>query len=158
MTGISVEGRRAPSSLRLLLVAAGLLGALAISGCGGGKADSRQEDRVAIERLVERINAAVADSDPAGWCAAYSPESITETFGSPARCRRETAEVIAGSDSGRRLRIEGIAYQGDDGARVAFEGAAGEANLTRIDGSWYLDLLQEVDAEPVPQAGTGGAG
>lgn len=155
MSASSPERRRSPA---LSLAVAGLMLVLAVSACGGEEGEGRPEDRAAIEGLVERINGAVADSDAAGWCDAYSPQSITETFGSPARCRRETASVIVGSDRGRRLRIEAIAYQGDDRARVRFRGAAGEANLTKVDGEWYLDLLQEVDVEPVPQAGSEAGG
>lgn len=124
--------------------------AIALAGCGGGSDDARQEDRVAIEGVVERINTAVADGNAAAWCDVFSPESVTETFGSPGRCRTETEKVIAGQDADRRLRIEAIAFDGADAARVRFSGAAGEANMSRVDGEWYLDLLQEVDAEPIP--------
>lgn len=151
MSASSPDRRRSPV---LPLAVAGLTLVLAVSACGGEGGGTRPEDRAAIEGLVERINGAVADSDAAGWCEAYSPESITETFGSLARCRRETASVIAGSDQGRRLRVEAIAYEGDDRARIRFQGVAGEANLTKVDGEWYLDLLEEVDAEPIPPAGS----
>ena len=159
MSTESVQAVRLPATLRPFLALAGLLAALSLVACGGGdEGDSREQDRVAIEALIERINTAVAKSDAASWCEAFSPESVTETFGSPARCRRETAAVIEGSDRGRRLRLEAVAYEGEDRARVRFSGAAGEANLTRIDGEWYLDLLQEVDARPVPDPDGGDAG
>jgi hypothetical protein len=155
MSTESVQAPLLPARLRPSLALAGLLAALSLVACGGGdEGDSREQDRVAIER----INTAVAESDAAAWCEAFSPESVTETFGSPARCRRETAAVIEGSDRGRRLRLEAVAYEGEDRARIRFSGAAGEANLTRIDGEWYLDLLQEVDARPVPDPDGGDAG
>lgn len=123
---------------------------LLMAGCGGDNADPREEDRKEIRELVERINSAVSNGDAAAWCAVFSPASVTETFGSPARCRLETGEVIKGQDSGRRLELEGIAFDGDDAARVRFTGTAGEANLSRVDGEWYLDLLQAADANPIP--------
>lgn len=132
--------------------------ALLLAGCGGGNGDSRTEDRAAIGDLVERINSAVSTGDASAWCGVFSPESITETFGSPARCRSETGAVIKGQDSGRRLEVQGIAFDGDDAARVSFTGTAGEANLSRIDGEWYLDLLQPADADPLPQGGDAGEG
>jgi len=132
------------------LVLPAVAAALLLIGCGGENDDPRAEDRAAIGELVERINSAVSTGDAAAWCAVFSPESVTETFGSPARCRSETGAVIKGQDSGRRLEVDGIAFDGDDAARVSFTGTAGEANLSRIDGEWYLDLLQAADADPLP--------
>ena len=77
MSASSPERRRSPA---LSLAVAGLMLVLAVSACGGEEGEGRPEDRAAIEGLVERINGAVADSDAAGWCDAYSPQSITETF------------------------------------------------------------------------------
>lgn len=127
-----------------------LLAAFVLSGCGGGGDDPREQDRVEIEAVVDRINSAVSNGDAAAWCSVFSPESVTETFGSPARCRVETEKVIEGQDSGRKLVVKAIAFDGGDAARVAFTGAAGEANMSKVDGQWYLDLLQEADADPVP--------
>ncbi len=154
MTAFSAEGLRLPVAPRHLLPLAGLLVTLALSACGGENSDPREADREGIESLVERINTAVADRDPAAWCEAFSPESVTETFGSPGRCQRETASVIEASGESPRLRLEGIAFDGDDRARISFRGGGDEANLTRVDGQWYLDLLQEVDARPIPQSQT----
>lgn len=151
MTAFSAAGPRLPASPRLWLSVAGLLVTSTLLGCGGDGSDSRQADREGIETLVEQINTAVAERDAAAWCSAFSPESVTETFGSPARCQRETSSVIEASGETRRLRLEGIAFDGDDRARVSFRGGGDEANLTRVDGRWYLDLLQEVNARPVPQ-------
>ena len=151
MTPFTARGPRLPTTPRLWLPVAGLLAALALPACGGGDSDPRQADREGIEALVEQINTAVAERDAAAWCRAFSPESVTETFGSPARCQRETASVIEASGETRRLRLEGIAFDGVDRARVSFRGGGDEANLTRVDGQWYLDLLQEVNARPVPQ-------
>lgn len=151
MTAFSAAGLRLPVSPRLWLPVVGLAVVLALSACGGEDSDPRQADREGIEALVEQINTAVAERDAAAWCRAFSPESVTETFGSPARCQRETASVIEASGETRRLRLEGIAFDGVDRARVSFRGGGDEANLTRVDGQWYLDLLQEVNARPVPQ-------
>lgn len=141
----------------LILAGAMLAGVAFLSGCGGDDGNPRQADRAEIEALVAEINTAVAERDAAAWCAVFTPESVADTFGSPARCRAETEKVIAGSDQSRRLQITGIAFEGDDAARVRFSGTAGEANLTRVDGEWYLDLLQEVEVEPAPvgEEGTG---
>ncbi|MFZ9669423.1 MAG: hypothetical protein ACO3CR_06180 [Solirubrobacterales bacterium] len=134
-----------------------LAGAIWLSGCGGDDGSPRQADRAEIEALVAEINTAVAERDAAAWCSVFTPASVAETFGSPARCRTETEKVIAGSDQSRRLRITGVSFEGEDAARVRFSGTAGEANLTRVDGEWYLDLLQEVEVEPAP-AGDEGTG
>ena len=127
-----------------------LIAAFVLSGCGGGSDDPREQDRVEIEAVVERINSAVSNGDAAAWCSVFSPESVTETFGSPARCRVETEKVIEGQESARLLEVKAIAFDGSDAARVAFTGAAGEANMSKVGGKWYLDLLQEADADPVP--------
>ena len=148
---------RGPRLPLALLAGAILAGAIFLSGCGSDDGSPRQADRAEIEVLVAEINTAVAERDAAAWCAVFTPESVADTFGSPARCRAETEKVIAGSDQSRRLRITGIAFEGDDAARVRFSGTASEANLTRVDGEWYLDLLQEVEVEPAP-AGEEGTG
>ncbi|MFM9054943.1 MAG: hypothetical protein ACKOQ5_08920 [Solirubrobacterales bacterium] len=156
MVQLSGKERRLRLPLALL-TGAMLVGGIFLSGCGGDDESPRQADRAEIEALVAEINTAVAERDAAAWCAVFTPESVADTFGSPARCRAETEKVIAGSDQSRRLRITGIAFEGNDAARVRFSGTAGEANLTRVDGQWYLDLLQEVEVEPAP-AGDEGAG
>lgn len=156
MVQLSGKERR-PRLPLALLMGAMLVGGIFLSGCGGDDESPRQADRAEIEALVAEINTAVAERDAAAWCAVFTPESVADTFGSPARCRAETEKVIAGSDQSRRLRITGIAFEGNDAARVRFSGTAGEANLTRVDGQWYLDLLQEVEVEPAP-AGDEGAG
>ena len=146
------RGRRIPLTLLTGAVSAGVI---FLGGCGGDDESPRQADRAEIEALVAEINTAVAERDAAAWCSVFTPASVADTFGSPARCRTETEKVIAGSDESRRLRITGVAFEGEDAARVRFSGTAGEANLTRVDGEWYLDLLQEVEVEPAPAGGEG---
>ena len=124
---------------------------LSLYGCGGSEEEERAGDRAGIEALVGKLNAAIVARDAAGWCRVFSPSSIEGVFGSVARCRRETAQVIESGGSPQRLEVAEVAFA-DDSARVTFEGRAGDANLVLEDGEWYfsLDQLVQPDGQEEP--------
>ena len=139
-----------------LLTALALSGA-ALIGCGGSDDGDRPEDRARIEALVAELNGAIQSSDPAGWCAVFSPSSVDSTFGSVARCRKETAQVLKNGGSPDPVAISDVVFV-DDTARVAFEGRAGDANVVLEDGSWYFSLDQQVDPATGDGSVNGGNG
>ena len=131
--------------IALLVLSGGVL-----AGCGGSEEADRPDDRADIETLVAGLNRAIESDDPVAWCRVFSPSSIERTFGSEARCRRETAKVLENGRSPERVAIAEIVFV-DDTARVSFEGRAGDANLVLEDGEWFFSLDQQVD----PAAGDG---
>lgn len=140
---------RLTSSLTVLLVLAGA----ALFGCGTSDDGERPGDRAEIEALVAQLNDAIETKDPAEWCSIFTPSSVEGTFGSIARCQKETAQVLKSGGSPEVVSVADIAFV-DETARVTFEGRAGDANVVLEDGRWYFSLDQQVD----PGAGSGGTG
>ncbi len=140
----------------LLAAAAVALGMVSV-GCGGGP--DREEDRVEIDALFERISSAYASGDARVACEAYSPESIEKAFITLSSCIRETREVFERSrEAGEkppRLEVAEVSFA-DDRARVELAGRTGEANLVERDGRWYLELVEEPPEELVPDEGETG--
>lgn len=141
-------------SRRLIIALAATLalsGAVA-TGCGSSDGNDRPEDRAEIEALVTQLNAAIEARDPAGWCRIFSPSSVEGTFGSLARCQKETAGVLKSGGTPDGVAIADVVFV-DDTARVTFEGRAGDANVVLEEGKWYFSLDQQVD----PGTGSDGA-
>lgn len=140
----------------VLAVVAISLGVL-VAACGNEP--DRDQDRVQIEALFERISSAYASGDARAACEAYSPASLEKAFINLSRCIKETGEVFERSrqagEEPPRLEVEEVTFA-DDRARVELTGRTGEANLVEQDGVWYLELVEEPPAELVPEDGEAG--
>ena len=143
---------RTKSKLACALVA----GALALAGCGSSDSGS-QDDRAAIEQIVDGINTANADKDGAAYCDLLQPSTFFDTFTSRAKCVRETNQILDQVGRQSELEVESISVDGDT-ARVTFAGRSGEAPFVREDGQWYLALGQAATEVTDGAGASGGSG
>lgn len=134
-----MSGRFA-TSLTVFLVLAGA----ALSGCGSSEDADRPDDRAGVEALVARLNEAIRTRDPAEWCRIFTPSSVEGTFGSLARCQKETSAVLESSSRPDTFSVADVVFV-DDTAKVTFKGRAGDANVVLENGEWYFSLDQQVD-------------
>jgi hypothetical protein len=114
------------------------VGATAFAGCGGSETDNTA-DIAAIEQLVADFNQANERKDGAAVCDLFQPSTFFKTFGSKAKCARETDQIFAQSKQTPKLVIEDIAVEGTTAA-VTFIGRTNEAPMVKEGGSWYIAL------------------
>lgn len=127
--------------------AVGAIVLVGLAGCGGsssdGGADGGSADDVPVRDLATKVKTFTAKRDAKGLCGLFEPERMKAWVGKD--CVKIFKLALREVPAPEQLKIEDISREGD---KATVKYAYGDVQVSKIDGTWYLDTPEPRAPDP----------